>query len=210
MNIMDSCPERRNFTLINLVTITYFWADGEINNGNITIPFVNIILHDSTNALIIFLAIFAWFTFRYWLVFKSEPYSYDHKLDSSKRIKKWQKAFLAAINEKTLPSKWLTKMRETDELKNDLQQHMKGSRGYEVSDNNFRSYISERKLYVGYKDPNSHLHYRELMGLKKWPLIILLVLKSFFSDPFLPTWYLPWFMNFICLGFLLHAGWNYE
>lgn len=206
MNIMDSCPERRNFTLINLVTITFFYADGEIQNGNIAIPFINISLNNTVNALVIYLSILTWFAFRYWLVFKSEPYSNEANASAEKRAKSWKKAFWAAVNEKTIPPNWLNNMEETARLKKRLETSSKKNTQFDVFIHNFKSNVSGNKLYVGYVAPDGGIHREELTGLKKWPFISLVIVKSFLTDPFLPTWYLPWIMFLISITFLVDAG----
>ncbi|MDP2594828.1 hypothetical protein [Alteromonas stellipolaris] len=206
MNITDSCPERRNFTLICLVTITYFWADGVIKNGDITIPFINIILKDGARASIIYLCIFAWFTFRYWLLFKSEPYSKETNATAEKKQKRWRKAFSSALNSATAP-RWIFKyFKEKQALQERLIYENQKNRSFTISQGNFHTVFSGADVFIAYRIQTGVIEKSQLHGFKKWVTLITMMTKSFFTDPFLPTWYVPWLLFIISVYFLAHKG----
>jgi hypothetical protein len=206
MNITDSCPERRNFTLICMVTITYFWADGVIKNGDITIPFVNIILKDGVRAFIIYLCIFAWFTFRYWLVFKSEPYSTEINATAEKKQKKWRKAFSGALNSATAP-RWIFKyFKEKQALQGKLIYENQKNKHFTISQGNFHTVFSGADVFIAYRLQTGVAEKSQLHGFKKWVTLITMMTKSFFTDPFLPSWYVPWLLFIISVYFLTYKG----
>lgn len=206
MNITDSCPERRNFTLICLITITYFWADGVIKNGDITIPFVNIILKDGVRAFIIYLCIFAWFTFRYWLLFKSEPYSTEINATAEKKQKKWRKAFSSALNSAIAP-RWIFKyFEEKQALQEKLIYVNQKNNNFTISQGNFHTVISGADVFIAYRLQTGAVEKLQLHGLKKWVTLITMITKSFFTDPFIPTWYVPWLLFIISVYFLAYKG----
>jgi hypothetical protein len=206
MNITDSCPERRNFTLICLVTITYFWADGVIKNGDITIPFVNIILKDGVRAFIIYLCIFAWFTFRYWLLFKSEPYSKETNATTEKKQKRWRKAFSSALNSATAP-RWIFKyFKEKKALQERLIYENQKNKNFTISQRNFHTVFSGADVFIAYRAQTGVIEKSQVHGFKKWVTLITMITKSFFTDPFLPTWYVPWLLFIISVYFLAYKG----
>ena len=206
MNLMDSCPERRNFTLICLVTITYFWADGEIKGGNISIPFVNIVLHNGFNALLIYLFIFAWFTFRYWLVFKTEPYSKEKNTLPERQDRKWRSALLSALNSATAPEWILKHFSEKESLQEILIYKNQNNRHFTINEGNFNTHFSGSGAFIAYRLSAGQLEKSQLSGFKKWVAIITIFTKSFFTDPFLPTWYIPWLLFLLSIVFLGHAA----
>mgnify|MGYP005989302733 FL=1 len=208
MNIMDSCPERRNFTLICLVTITYFWADGSIKNDNITIPFVNIVLHNTAHALHIYLLIFAWFTFRYWLVFKSEPYSRNPNSEGKAKQTNWKAAFVSAMNNASPPPAWLVRLPETSKLRVETEIKAREQRrpNFTFEDKRLTCELSKLTLNLVFPLQSSFSQRLELKGMKKWLLIVSMLIRSFWKDPFIPTWYIPWILFVMSVSFL---AWNF-
>jgi hypothetical protein len=204
LNITDNNPDRRNLTLISLVTLTYFLADGDIAGEGIKIPFVNIVLNDSSSALLIFLTIFCWFNFRYWLTFKSTPFSDDQRAEGYERSPKWQHALQSALNKGKVPKKLIDKLPATVEFEIKLDKKFASMKRDERVDGKYRYAIeiTGTTLNVVHVSSMKSRSLQEVIGWQKTPLIFLLTLSSFWRHPFLSLWYIPWLLSVSAL-FLL-------
>ncbi|MFL0802400.1 MAG: hypothetical protein K6L81_01695 [Agarilytica sp.] len=68
----DSLPARRNLTVLSLLIILFFFAEGSINGNGLSTPLLNISLENTTNAIIFVWLMFGYFWLRFYQATREE------------------------------------------------------------------------------------------------------------------------------------------
>lgn len=76
MQLNDAVPERRNLIVFCMATVIFFIGGGNAC-GELKMPFLGITLTNHLNMAIFYWIVFIYLFWRYWVVFRAEPYIKD-------------------------------------------------------------------------------------------------------------------------------------